>query len=87
MGAADDLQRLEGQQPEDGLVLGAGDPIRLVREIVATHHFHARHDLQHIVGKFVRRWLQLPDELAGDPRVVDLRGASKKPPGCRCATS
>ena len=71
-GVADDLQRRDDLGDDGGLVVGTGVPGRLEREIVATHHFHRQIDSQHVLAMFVRRWLQLPTELAGQRDVVDL---------------
>lgn len=72
LGTGDDLQPLSGQDTDDDLVVGTGTPGRLEREIVAIHHFHRQTEARHVLAKFIRRWKQLPVELAGDPEVVDL---------------
>lgn len=70
LGTADDLERLGGSDPD--AVIGVGPPGVIEREIVATHHFHSELDPRHTMAKFIRRWKQLPVELVGDSRVVDL---------------
>jgi hypothetical protein len=44
----------------------------MVRHLVANHAFHASANEASRMGRFVRLWRQLPVELAGHPRVVDL---------------
>jgi hypothetical protein len=64
---------LRNARPDDGRrVIGTDVPGLLEREVVAAHHFHRQLDVQHVLAMFGRRWLQLPAELAGHPKVVDL---------------
>lgn len=75
-GTADQLQRLELQpEAENQPVIGTGTPGVVEREVVAAHHFAAQRELPHLMAKFMRRWWQLPTELAEHPRVVDLPAA------------
>lgn len=50
-------------------------PGDLGREIIANQIFNAQVHEPHSLGRFVRTWLQLPLELADDPRVVNLEAA------------
>ncbi|MEU4373597.1 hypothetical protein [Pseudonocardia alni] len=79
LGTADDLELLGGSDLD--AVIGTGPPGVIEREIVATHHFHSEMDIRHTMAKFVRRWKQLPAELASDPRVVDLEATFEQSVG------
>lgn len=75
LGVGDNLERsgdVDSAVGDEELVVGTGVPGRLEREVVSIHHFHRQTDLRHLVAMFIRRWTQLPTELADDPRVVDL---------------
>ena len=75
LGIGDNLERsgdAESAVGDEELVVGTGVPGRLEREVVSIHHFHRQTDVLHMVALFIRRWTQLPTELADHPRVVDL---------------
>ncbi len=56
---------------------GAADPsLGLVgQELIANQLFNRNPSQANIMAGFVRRWLQLPCELAGEARVIDLADA------------
>lgn len=62
---------------------GAADPsLGLVgQELIANQLFNRNPSQANIMAGFVRRWLQLPCELAGEARVIDLADAFQQATG------
>lgn len=62
---------------------GAADPsLGLVgQELIANQLFNRNPSQANIIASFVRRWLQLPCELAGEARVIDLADAFQQATG------
>lgn len=53
-------------------VVGA-DPGPFSRELVANQVFNSKPSEAHLLARFARRWLEMPDERSDDPLVVPLR--------------
>lgn len=54
------------------LVVGA-DPAPFSRELIANQVFNAKPSEAHLLARFARRWMEMPDERSDDPLVVPLR--------------
>jgi hypothetical protein len=61
-------------------VMGA-EPGPFSRELVANQVFNSNLSEAHLFGRFARRWLQLPDELSEDNRVLPLRAVFEEVTG------
>lgn len=72
-----------GLSREDG---GADPSLGLVgQELIANQLFNRNPNQANIMAGFVRRWLQLPCELAGEARVIDLADAFQQATGVSLA--
>ncbi|WP_406277321.1 hypothetical protein [Embleya sp. NBC_00896] len=59
----------------DGIATVIDDaPGPLGRDLIANQLFHGSYSAAHVMGRFVRRWHELPVEMAGQRDVCDLPG-------------
>lgn len=78
-----------GKDPDDINVphttIVTGEAGRLGREIISNQIFHAHRDVAEAIRGFMRRWVELPVELAGHSRVVDMAASFRDATGVELA--
>lgn len=75
------MNHLTSDEPlaDDNVITGPAG--RLGREIISNQLFHSHRSVAGAIRRFMRRWVELPRELATDPRVVDLASAFEQSTG------
>ncbi|MFG2305273.1 hypothetical protein [Actinacidiphila glaucinigra] len=61
-----------GLSGERGPTVIADQPGDLGREIIANQHFNNNTSVPHTLARYMRRWRELPQQLAGSDGMVDL---------------